>query len=468
MLEANSGLQGLTTGFGMSGRVSTGLPKIVQPTYQIPRKQSDNYALDPTSVITLVDPNLNRPHVQQYSFGIQHDVKGTLLEARYVGNHVVGAYRAFDFNQVNIKDNGFLADFQRAQKNGLLALAANGNFNPNFNGNLPGSQPLTVFPKLARGVLNNSDVLNLIQTGEPGQLATVLQVDGLNGSVNFFPNPNALAADMLTNYSSSSYNSLQLVARRRLSHGLSFEANYTFSKVLSDGDGDLQTRFQAFLDFANPSLERSRANFDLNHMIKAFGQYELPFGRGHRLSYRHLDRVIGGWKVSSSMVWQSGAPFSILSSRGTLNRSARSYYNTADTTLTAGQLSKVVGLQMTGNGPMIVTQSALNPADGTGVSPDGEPAFPGQVFSNPGAGTLGVLQRRFFSGPWTFGMDMSLLKKVDFTEKVNAEFRADAFNVFNHATFYTADQNINSSTFGVISSMFYAPRIIQFGVYLRF
>src|SRR6202007_2525625 len=102
---------------------------------------------------------------------------------------------------------------------------------------------------------------------------------------NFFPNPYAYGADMLTNYSSSSYNSLQLVARHRTRSGLSFEANYTFSKVLSDGDGDLQTRFQAFLDLNNPGLERSRANFDLNHMIKGFGEYELPFGEGHRLGY---------------------------------------------------------------------------------------------------------------------------------------------------------------------------------------
>ena len=54
-------------------------------------------------------------------------------------------------------------------------------------------------------------------------------------------------------------------------------------------------------------------------------------------------------------------------------------------------------------------------------------------------------------------MDMSLMKKVDLTEKANLEFRADAFNVFNHATFWSGDQNINSTTFGVISSMFY-PR----------
>ena len=94
--------------------------------------------------------------------------------------------------------------------------------------------------------------------------------------MKFFPNPNALAADMLTNYSSSSYNSLQIAVRHRLRYGLSFEANYTFSKVLSDGDGDLQARFQAFLDINNPGLERSRANFDLNHMIKADGYCELP------------------------------------------------------------------------------------------------------------------------------------------------------------------------------------------------
>lgn len=468
MLEGNGGLQGFAADQGLSGRVSAGLPTIVLPPYQVPLKLSDNYAVDPFTALTMVDPNLNRPHVQQYSVGIQHDFKGTVVEARYVGNHVVGAYRAFDFNQVDIKSNGFLPDFLRAQSNGYIALAANGIFNPAYNPNLPGSQPLTVFPNLDRSVLRTSSLVNLIETGEPAELATQLTTNKLNGSVNFFANPNALAADMLTNYSSSSYNSLQLVAHHRFSNGLSFEGNYTFSKVLSDGDGDLQVRFQAFLDFNNPSLERSRANFDLNHMIKAFGHYELPFGKGHRLSFRPLDRVIGGWTVSNSMIWQSGAPFSILSGRGTLNRAARSYYNTADTSLTKSQLDQVVRFQMTGNGPMIVSPSALNPADKTGVNADGSPAFTGQVFFNPGAGTLGVLQRRLFSGPWTFGMDMSLMKKVDLTEKTALEFRADAFNVLNHATFWAGDQNINSTTFGVVSSMFYLPRIMQFGLLLRF
>ena len=164
----------------------------------------------------------------------------------------------------------------------------------------------------------------------------------------------------LTNYSSSSYNALQVEVRHRTKSGLFFEANYTWSKVLSDADGDVQNRLQHFLDIANPKIERSRANFDLTHMIKMDGYYELPFGKGHKLSYRPLDRVIGGWIFGSTLTWQSGAPFSILSGRGTLNRESRSTYNTADTSLTKGQLDSVVKFQMTGNGPMMITQSAIN------------------------------------------------------------------------------------------------------------
>ena len=193
--------------------------------------------------------------------------------------------------------------------------------------------------------------------------------------------------------------------------------------MLSDADGDMQNRLQHFLDLANPKIERSRANFDLTHMIKTDGYYELPFGKGHRLSYRPLDRVIGGWILGSTLVWQSGAPFSILSGRGTLNRESRSYYNTADTSLTKGQLDNVVKFQMTGNGPMMIAQSAINAADGTGVNTDGEAAFNGQVFFNPGAGTLGVLQRRMFDGPWTFNTDMRLKKAIPITETKKLELR---------------------------------------------
>ena len=470
LLELNSGLQGLTTDTGLGNRVSTGLPTIVPPNYQVPLTVADNYASNVFNGVGMIDPNLKHPRVQQYSAGIQHDFKGTVLEARYVGNHVVGGYRAFDFNQVAINSNGFLQDFLRAQKNGFLALAAGGSLNPAYNSYISGSQPLTVFPKLARGALTDPNALNYMQTGEVGELATYYQTNGYNPSnaVPFFQNPHALGTDYLTNYSSSSYNALQMEVTHHTKSGLFFEANYTWSKVLSDADGDSQTRIQTFLDLANPKIERSRANFDLTHMIKMDGYYELPFGKGHTLSYRPLDRVIGGWVFGSTLVWQSGAPFSILSERGTLNRAALSYYNTADTSLTKGQLDGVVKFQMTGKGPTMISQSAINASDGTGVNADGAPAFNGQAFFNPGAGTLGVLQKRLFDGPWTFTTDMRLKKAIPITETKNVEVAVDAINALNHPTFWSGDQNINSTSFGVMGSMFYQPRVVQFGVHYTF
>ena len=295
MLEANSGLQGTSATTGLSGRVGSGLPAIVAPVYQVPLTTAYNYQTDPFNIVGSVDPNLHRPYVQQYSVSIQHDFKGTVFEARYVGNHTVGAYRAFDFNQVNISAGGFLQNFLTAQNNGLLALKATGTFNPAYSQAVPGSQPLPVFSKLlSSGGLNSNvsredgNVVNYIETGQPGELAYYLQTNGYNpnNAVPFFANPDAIAADMLTNYSSASYNSLQLEARHRTRSGLSLTANYSFSKVLSDADGDSQTRFQNFLDINNPGIERSRANFDLTHMIKASGFYELPFGKDHAVHFR--------------------------------------------------------------------------------------------------------------------------------------------------------------------------------------
>ena len=470
MLEANGGLQGFGADSGLSGRVSQGLPGVSLPAYQIPIDAATNYATNPFAAIGSVDPNLRKPYVQQYSIGIEQEIKGTVVVARYVGNHSVAQLRAFDFNQVNINAGGFLTDFKKAQSNGFLALAKNGTFNPAYNATISGSQPLTVFPKLlAGGALTDSDVRNLIETGQAGELAAVYQENGYNpnNSVPFFANPVALAGDMLTNYSSSSYNSLQLEARHRMRSGLSYQINYTFSKVLSDADGDAQTRFQNFLDIHNTKIERSRANFDLTHMIKASGFYDLPFGKGHRLDVHRLNRVIGGWTVASDMTWQSGAPFSILSGYGTLNRAARSYYNTADTNLQGGALFSAVKYQMTGNGPMMIAPGAIN-ADGSGVAAAGDPNFSGQAFSNPGAGSLGALQRRMFSGPWTFGMDANLIKKIPINERNKLELRMSAFNVLNHATFWSGDQNINTTTFGVMNSMFFLPRVAEFTLTYQF
>jgi hypothetical protein len=466
-MAENTGLIGLSTDVALSGTVSNKRPLIVAPPYQVPLTIADNYANDSANTVGLINPNLRTPYVQQYSVGIQHEFLHTVFEARYVGNHSVGGLRTFDYNQVIIQQNGFLADFQKAQQNGKLALARNGTFNPAYNASIPGSQPLPVFAKLYNaGTLSDATYRNLIETGQVGELAAEYQEFGENGSVNFFANPNALGADYLTNYSNSTYNSLQLEARHRSTSGLEFTGNYTFAKVLSDVAGDSQSRIEHFLDLQNPGLDRARANFDLRHSIKATAIYTLPFMSKHKA----VNTLIEGWSLGGFMSWQSGAPFSILSGYGTLNRAggSRSYYNTADTALAMGQLNDVVKFQMTGNGPYIVGQSAINPGDGTGTNSAGDPTFTGQVFSNPGAGSVGTLQRRMFSGPWAFNLDASLERRFRITERQSIELRMEGTNILNHPTFSVGDQNINSATFGVVGSTFTLPRVMQFVVKYQF
>ena len=462
MTEANAGLTGLAAGTGLSGRISSGVPAIVPPVYKVPLTVADNFAANPFNTVGTINQGLNTPYVQQWSVGIQHEFLHTVFEARYVGNHAVGGYRAFDYNQVDIKNNGFLTDFLAAQNNGNLALAKNGSFLPAYNATIAGSVPLPVFAKLrSGGSLNNSTYRNLIQTGQPGQLAAAYQENGANGTVQFFQNPYALGADILNNYSNSSYNSLQVEARHRSQGGFEFTANYTFSKVLSDAAGDSQSRIEQFLDIHNPGIERARANFDLKHAFKSTLVYDLPFGKGHAAHFRPLNKVLEGWSAGGIATWQSGAPFSILSGYGTLNRADgfRSYYNTANTSLTMPQLGNTVRFQMTGNGPFIVSQTAVNQDDGTGI---------GKTFSNPTAGNLGALQRRVFTGPGLIDVDVSLQRRFKITEHQSVEVRAEAVNVLNHPSFYSGEQNINSTSFGTIGSTLGTARVMQFAVRYRF
>ena len=466
----NAGLQAFPESFDLSGTVSKA-PPIAVPTFQVPLKFSTDYALDPTVYFTLMNPHLRTPYDQQFAFSIQQEIKGTIIEARYVGSHATELLRGFDVNQEDVRSNGFLADFLKAQQNGNLALATNGVFNPAYNPRLTGSQPLSVFSQLSRGgLLTNATVNTLIQKGEVGELGYYYQKNGLNGKLNFFPNPNALSSVYLTNFSNSSYNSLQLEVRHRFQNGLQYQANYVFSKWLSDAGGLDQLRFEPFLDINNTALEHARTPTDLTHQFKANYSYDLPFGEGHRLHLNRLfNRVISGWSTSGNLSWTSGNPFSILSDLGTFLRENFSGENMASTSLTKANLtSNVLQLRMTGNGPYFMPASAIG-ADGRGVAPAGQPAFTGQIFSNPTAGNLGALQRRMFTGPPVFAMDAALFKETKITEKTALELRMEALNVFNHAAFavFSSDMMINSPQFGQVTSMASVPRQMQFGLRLR-
>ncbi len=476
--NTNPGLEAPLAVFDLSGFMSTDRPTFAPPAFQVPLTFDQGYAQNPAVFFGMLDPNLRTPYIQEWNVTIQHEIKNTIIEGRYVANHATKLIRVFDYNQEQIPA-AFMSDFLKAQQNGFLAQKLTGAFNPAYNRSIPGSQPLPTFNQIPEGgFLSNGTVQADIQNGEVAELGYLYQVNGLVGpnsaqfggdtELSFFPNPNALSSLLTNNFSNSTYDSLQLEARHRFGHGLEFQANYVFEKWLSDAAGTDQLRFEPFLDINNTKIERARVPMDLTHQFKANYSYDLPFGEGHDLHGRPwVNRIIGGWMTSGNITWVSGNPFSVYSGLGTFLREDFSGTNEAITLENMGQLSNQIQFRMTGNGPYVVPSSAIG-SDGRGVAPPGQAAFTGQLFYNPGPGQVGTLQKRVFNGPPIFDMDAKLAKSVKINERFSAQLYMEALSVFNHPSFYVAAQDINSPQFGKVSTQLTGPRELQLGLKVSF
>jgi len=322
-------------------------------------------SVDSAHVVGLVDRALRTPYVQQWSFGIQHEIAGFVLDLRYVGNHASRLLRP----------NSFFQPCSSA---------------------CPGNDNLVFY---------NS------------------------------------------NTSGSRYNALQFDVTRRLRSDLYFQANYTYSKVLTDSNTISSIVVDPYRDQTNYRLDLGPALFDLRHAFKTNLVYELPFGRG-RFSSMPLRSLLGGWTVSAIAEAQSGQPFSILS-----NADSPFFVQTADALIGGSALNQVVSYHVAGNGPGIISASATTP---------------GQVFVMPPKGAPGDLQPRSFYGPAWFNLDLGLQKQFRITERQNIEIRAVAVDVLNHPAFGFNNQFLGASNFGLNSYEIHVPRTMQFSAYYRF
>jgi len=301
---------------------------------------------------------------------------------------------------------------------------------------------------------------------------------GFNDPVTLFANPFIMGGDLLKNSSFSTYNAGVVEVRRRLNRGLYFQANYVYSKVLTDystGTNADQVRFQPYLDNARPGLEKGRAAFDITHAFKANFTYDAPIGTGHKLfstPSKTLGLLVNGWQTASVFTWQSGSPFSILSQWPSFNRGgSRSARDTAIATLSHGQISNDLGVFVQPGGIVYGINPKLISPDGTGIPSQAQlsctPAVTGG-FCNPQPGQVGNLQLDAFNGPAYFDWDLSARKDFAVTEKLKLTFRTEAFNVLNHPVFFMGDQNINSQQFGQSTSTVSQARILQMSLQLKF
>ena len=482
MLEAvldtdniNTGLQATSSITNAVGYVSSPAP-LPTPQFQVPvTTAQNNITTGLNNVQGLIDPHLKTPYVQQWNVTLEKQAKHMVFDAAYIGNHGVGLLRQIDYNQVAVFQPAYFTDFGNAYHNGILSLNAGHGFNPSYNPAISGSVQLPFFATLpGGGLLTNSTVSGDILSQQIGNLAQLYQQNSFfpsnNPNFSYFPNPNALYSSELTNFSQSTYDALQLQVSRRTAGGIQFQASYVFARGFTDTS--VERGLDALLNNAQPSIEKARDPGDITHAFKLNHYIPIPAGKGHWFNPKGVNWLVSDWALSGFVTIQTGAPVSILSARGTLNRAARSGQNTVNSTDTQSQLDAISGLFMTGNGPYFISPSVIGP-NGTGAAADGQAPFSGQVFSNPGYGTVGSLQRRTLSGPNFSNYDMSVLRNIKITERLGVQFRADFYNLFNHPNFFAGNQNINSVTFGKITSMLYTPdgvgpRIIQFGLRARF
>jgi hypothetical protein len=476
LLQNVAALNPATGTSSLNARIDN-LPVIPAPVFNANRTYLTNNsaAFNFFGTVYGIDPNVSAPKVHEFSAGIQREIGfNSVVEVRYVGTRSRGLLRAVDLNQVDIRNNGFAADFNRARANFILT--------GNAACTTAGCQPLTVFPNLAGGgLLTNATITGQLVAGTPADLAIIYIQNALTGNVRFLPNPSTGVGDFLFNGARTDYDSLQAELRRRFAHGLLIQANYTFSKTLTNSQtqqlndtGGTQNRFDPLLDNLNPDLENARATYDQTHRVNINTLYELPFGKGKTFLNEGgvVDAILGGWQLSGIFTFGSGAPVSFNDARGTLNRAGRSNRQTAVTSLTKEEIKAMIGIYRTPNGIFFLPPAALgrNP-DGTintavggtgrGANGFGSPTFPGQVFFNNAPGTTSSLERFIVNGPNYYNLDLSLAKSFRIGERVSFRVEGSAFNVLNTTNFAVGQGlDINSTSFGQITTGL-APRIIQ-------
>jgi hypothetical protein len=378
------------------------------------------------------------------------------LSVSYVGNHGTKLGRVLDLNQTLIPA-AYATDFNNARSNGFLSQAAGKGFNPVYNAAIPGSVPLPYFATLASGgLLTNSTVQTNILQGTSANLASVYVQSGLDNSI-FLPNPNIFVADYYTNDADSTYSALQIEVKRPVGSSLFFDSSFVWSKAITNSEPlASQTNVDPLLDNNNPGLARTLSPYNLPLSWKGYMRYSLPFGHGKKFAPGNsvVDHIVSGWNIAPIVTVQSGSPFSILSARGTLNRSGRSANETADSSINAGQIRSLLGVHAVGSKIYDISSSILNPVNNEGVAADSLPFAPysGEVFTNPGAGQVGTLSPNFFQGPKFANLDFAVTKDTRIHERLLLEFRTSFFNIFNNVNFGNPSSNINSTTFGVITA----------------
>ena len=244
--------------------------------------------------------------------------------------------------------------------------------------------------------------------------------------------------------SSSNYHSMQVSANRRFAHNLQFGFAWTWSKAMEYA-GDTTNTVSNLLP---PRIwNYGLSAYDRTHVVKINYLYDLP---NFKFNHAFVRAVLNGWELSGITTFQSGAPLGV-------------------------SLTTTNGLDVSGSPSDLARPNLISSA----ILPKSQRTFyryfNSAAFALPAIGTPGDEATTEFRGPGINDWDTSLFKNFSFRERARFQFRAEAYNVFNHTQFATvnttaqfnpAGQQVNSALGEVTSAR--NPRIMQFAVRLFF
>src|SRR3989449_5879179 len=329
------------------------------------------------------DPNMFTPTVQIWDLTVERQLaKDLMLSVGYVGSQ---SYHTNLTTDTNTAPPEVCQNPQGCRSGGVLRL-----------NQLPGGQA----PIVPQGTLYMPSRPPIVVNG-----VTLEQR----------PNPYVSYTQAWFGQGTASYHAMNVSVTKRAARGLTFKANYSWGKVLDlnsailapSGENEPPNLFSPF----NRHMNKGVAAYSIEHQFNTNFSYQLPFGSGQRFgsdASGWVNRLIGGWQWNGIFNAQSGFPF-----------------------------SAQTGFNNTGTGDGAVVDAAnLNPDfKGPVILGRVDHWFDPRAFTVPTAGTFGNAGRSTFRGPGLVSVDTSFFKRIPIREGKTLQFRAEAFNVFNHANF---------------------------------
>jgi carboxypeptidase family protein len=347
------------------------------------------------------------PYVQQWHLDVQHDLgKGTVAVLSYVGSKGTHLGRRWDMNQVHPTPASQDPYPVGQPFTGVIPDPNNPNGPPLYTGDCAtgtvgqGGPPIPGY---------NPDGNPADQV--PGSPGVNMFVACGNDPDFFRPFPGFSDIKRLDNAASSIYHGLQASLRKTVG-ALQFSLAYTYSHSIDDSSSGGDT---GFVDSYDLALNRASSNFDQRHVLAASYIYDLPFFKGNGLTHT----LLGGWQVSGITSVQTGSPFTVINGGGGTGTPSDNAGVANGTGF--GSYPDLVGDPSSGIPPTPPRSSFLGPLYGN-------PA----AFVAPRGLSFGDAGRNILRNPRQTNFDMALFKHFAIKESMSVEFRAEAFNVFNH------------------------------------